>query len=657
MTTNILDSMRRLIKTILSDNTSVTNFYAPSGLLTNTCGSRTYPVAYTYDYAGRMKTMTTWTNFAASTGAAVTTWNYDAYRGFLTNKAYADGKGPSYAYTAAGRLQTRAWARQVAGQPLVTTYSYDPAGSLLAIGYSDATPGVTNTYDRQGRAVTITQGSGGTSSTESLIYDSIGDVLSESYTAGPLAGLSITNVYDNLLRRTSLSLNSQLSTLNSTVYGYDAASRLSTVSDGTNTAVYTCVANSSLVGQITFQHNGQTVMTTTKQYDYLNRLTSIGTVDSGLRTLDSHSYNYNSANQRTSATNADNSFWVYQYDAIGQVISGKKYWADGTPVAGQQFTYNFDNIGNRKTTASGGDQSGAGLRLASYNANSLNQYTSRDVPGYVNILGSANPNATVTVNLQRAVRQGRYFWDELGVNNSSSALWLSLTNLAVLNNGTNPDIISTNVGNMLMAQTPENFGYDADGNMTNDGRFAYTWDAENRLINLTSLASAPTGSKVKLNFAYDFQGRRIQKIVSTNNGSTYVAVCTNRFMYDDWNLIAIIHPPSSILQSFTWGLDLSGSLQGAGGVGGLLSMTLYSGTNAGAYFYSYDGNGNVMALVNSVTGNTAAQWEYDPFGNTLRATGPLRPPIRFCFRRSIGIRRHSFIITDTAIIIPALAVG
>ena len=40
----------------------------------------------------------------------------------------------------------------------------------------------------------------------------------------------------------------------------------------------------------------------------------------------------------------------YNYDLLGQVNSGKKYWADGTPVAGQQFEYGFDDIGNRKST-------------------------------------------------------------------------------------------------------------------------------------------------------------------------------------------------------------------------------------------------------------------------------------------------------------------
>jgi YD repeat-containing protein len=27
----------------------------------------------------------------------------------------------------------------------------------------------------------------------------------------------------------------------------------------------------------------------------------------------------------------------------------------------------------------------------------------------------------------------------------------------------------------------QSFSYDGDGNLTNDGQFAYTWDAENRL--------------------------------------------------------------------------------------------------------------------------------------------------------------------------------
>jgi hypothetical protein len=165
-------------------------------------------------------------------------------------------------------------------------------------------------------------------------------------------------------------------------------------------------------------------MTTTKQYDFLNRLTQVSTVDSGQRTVESHAYGYNSANQRLRNTLSDGSYWVYTYDDLGQVISGNKFWSDGSPVAGQQFRYGFDDIGNRTTAAIGGDNAGQGLHSASYTANNLNQYSQRTVPGYVQSLGTANQNATVTLwrddgTYAATERKGSYFWAELPVNNGN----------------------------------------------------------------------------------------------------------------------------------------------------------------------------------------------------------------------------------------------
>src|SRR6266581_4765165 len=113
---------------------------------------------------------------------------------------------------------------------------------------------------------------------------------------------------------------------------------------------------------------------------------------------------------------------------------------------------------------------------------------------------------------------------------------------------------------------------------------------------MVSLSTAPTGSKRKLDFTYDYFGRRTQKIVSTNNGSSYVAQSTNRFVYDAWNVLAILDGGNNLLYSFRWGTDLSGTPQGAGGVGGLISMTVQSGSSAGTYFYACDANGNVAGL-------------------------------------------------------------
>ncbi len=145
---------------------------------------------------------------------------------------------------------------------------------------------------------------------------------------------------------------------------------------------------------------------------------------------------------------------------------------------------------------------------------------------------------------------------------------------------------------------------------------------------MTSLTTAPTTSKLKLDFLYDSKGRRIQKLVWTNNGSVYGALYTNRFVYDGWNLVAILAPNSSLLNSFTWGSDVSGSQQGAGGVGGLLGR-IATGVNTN--FFAYDGNGNVATLVNTTDGTTAAQYEYGPFGEVIRVSGPLAKanPVRF----------------------------
>ena len=389
------------------------------------------------------------------------------------------------------------------------------------------------------------------------------------------------------------------------------------MTSGTNSATYTFLANSPLVSQIVFTNGNVLRLTTTKSYDNLNRLTAISSSGTGILPV-SFNYAYNNANQRTSVTNADSARWVYQYDALGQVVSGKQYWSDGTPVAGQQFEYTFDDIGNRKTTTSGGDSSGANLRSATYTANSLNQYSQRTVPGYVNILGTANSNATVTINLQSTYRRGDYFRGELSGDNSSAALWLSLTNLAVLNNGTNADIIATNTGNLLLAKTPESFVYDADGNLTSDGLWTNTWNGENRLMTMQSRSSITTAAKRKVDYAYDYYGRMIQRIVSTNDGSQYVANETNRFVYNGVVQLAELDGGNNLIKSYMRGLDLSGSLQGAGGAGGLLAINARIN---GFHFYCNDGNGNVVALVSASDGTASANYDYDPFGVMLRQNG------------------------------------
>ena len=75
---------------------------------------------------------------------------------------------------------------------------------------------------------------------------------------------------------------------------------------------------------------------------------------------------------------------------------------------------------------------GSNLRVETYTANELNQYTQRTVPGFAEVQGRARSDATVTVNLQSTLRQGPYWRAELNADNSASPLWLGITNVAVL---------------------------------------------------------------------------------------------------------------------------------------------------------------------------------------------------------------------------------
>ncbi len=378
------DSMGRVTTNTLPDNGIVVTEYHDTGEIKKTYGARTYPVEYTYDYAGRLKTLKTWKDFAGNTGAATTTWNYDSQRGFLTSKVYDDSSSVTYSNSAAGRLARRTWARGVA-----TDYPYNNAGELSAIDYSDSTPDVSIAYDRRGRRTSVTNGADVCTYT----YNNAGRLLTETF---PVAAVTVTNTYDSLLRRTSVNSGTGVPPVS---YSYDAASRLSTVAQASLLVSYSYLANSALASNITFRTGTITRMRTTKTYDALNRLLRVDNViPSESRNL-SFAYDYNAANQRTKRTEEDGSYWEYGYDALGQVTSGHRKWSDNSSVNGQQYDYAYDDIGNRATNHTNG-------RESTYTANSLNQYTQRTVPGYLWELGSATNAATVTVNNQPTSRHG-----------------------------------------------------------------------------------------------------------------------------------------------------------------------------------------------------------------------------------------------------------
>ena len=75
--------------------------------------------------------------------------------------------------------------------------------------------------------------------------------------------------------------------------------------------------------------------------------------------------------------------------------------------------------------------------------------------------------------------------------------------------------------------------------------------------------------------------------------------------------------------SYTRGTDLSGTMEGAGGIGGLVARSTYSGgTWTAHHFYFADGNGNITYMTDGSQA-LAAKYRYDPFGNTISSSGSL----------------------------------
>jgi RHS repeat-associated protein len=219
-----------------------------------------------------------------------------------------------------------------------------------------------------------------------------------------------------------------------------------------------------------------------------------------------------------------------------------------------------------------------------------------------------------------------------------------------------------------------------DGNPTGDSRNTYTWDAENRLIGITpkpiAIANRNGAPLDTLTFAYDDQGRRVMKQVSTQLATGTETTVRTCFLHDGWNIIAEMRASMTGTNTtgfarqrvYSWGVDMSGSTTGAGGVGGLAFVGEYTlaGTTAFTSTLSrplapaYDPNGNVIgyfdcrattsgtatATISSSSGRKMVYtFEYDAFGRELMAdltqagsttTFPasVAPPIRFSTKYS-----------------------
>jgi len=583
--------------------------YYPSGLVKRIWGARTYSVEYLYDPQGRRIQMTTWKDFDGESGVATTAWDYDSQRGWLSQKRYPDpatgspvsSGATTYTYTDAGRLETRTWARGI-----VTTYDYGDGGRLAGVTYSDGTPSVTHVLDRLGRIATTTDAAG-------LLtrgYQA-GHVTSEAYSGtGLLSGKSFTRGLDALHRVDELNATG----INAITLGYDDASRLATVTQSSHTATYGYNAPLGVVESISIEVGALGHYRRATGHDNLTRIVQADTYGAADQLLARREYQYNAANRRVAVIEEDGRQWSYDYDSLGQVIQAEKRLTESEEVLpGYAFAYSFDDIGNRIQTV-------VNERIASYSSDALNRYIQRDHPGAVDVRGSAPEQVGVIVNSDRTERTGEAFYAPAFGDNSTASVELDIV-VKALDPGP-PAQLAQESRTALLPHDPESFSHDLDGNLTQDGLWIYEWDGENRLIAMESRTDLPASvTRQRLEFAYDGQSRRIGKSVYEWDSSSQSFLITDStlFLYDGWNLIAEYDALNSdaLIRSRAWGLDLSGTPQGAAGVGGLL----WSSQSGADYAPGFDGNGNIIAWIDLSDGSLAGTIEYGAFGEVLTTSG------------------------------------
>ncbi len=524
---------------------------------------------------------------------------------------------------------------------------------------SDSTPSVTYQLNRLGQVEEVSDGSG----TRELKYTDRGKLNGEEYVSGPLAGRGVEHTYHpDIDRLTSIKVVDGTTVLHTQSYGYHMTNnRLETVSEGNFSIDYWYGGQTYRVVRKSFQRGSTFVEESGRHLDRLNRYihSYLGPdwLTSNAPLL--HEYDYNAANQRVGIERqgVDEPIWRwdYVYDSLGQVTSAQRHWGElgGTsdPVQGQQYTYLFDDIGNRTQTTTNGET--VNYTLATGSSAGLNQYAERDVPDVIDVLGfSLYPAGQSTLEVNGVTadhRKQSYFYHQLGnLGNSSSDLFEEVEVIEYYLG--NP--VAEDSGYYFVAEDPEVFDYDDDGNLLSDGRWEYRWDAENRLIEVEEIRTAEIQQvrRRKLTIIYDDQGRKVRtQQVLWHPGRQVWGNSTNRhYVYSGFNIIGegYVNPNSSgnwnIETTYLWGLDevemndyrvtnnWSSIGHSSGGVGGLLLISDHDLNEA--HFVHSDGNGSVVALIDADgNGEISAMYDYDPFGNLIRASGEAAElnPFRF----------------------------
>ena len=533
------------------------------GRLTNQIDGATNSICYAYWSNGVDQLRYLWDG-----NGNQTSWDFDAF-GNMTNKAYADGTADRYQYDRLNRV-----TNQLDAAGIATRYAYDAKGNPLTMA-PGSDPQVSYAYDALDRRTNMADGVGSTRWT----YDAMGRLASET---GPF-GTTVSAGYDAFGRMTNISFSGRTWS-----YQYDAMGRVTNLVAPEGTYRFGHLEEGFRKTSISYPNGVEAALT----YDGWTRLTNLVYSSGGSNRL-SIAYVYDADDRRTSETWDSGRSMAYAYDGAHQLTD-----ASSASRASDNAAYRYDAAGNplRRTESELGVTNGF---------NNLNQIVSGVwTGGAVTVAGAVNYNAgTVTVNGAVAERHG-LFYERSGVSLSEGTNILT----AVYHGPafTNTAMVATSIAEVVVGATA--YGHDANGNLTSDANFAYQYDVQNRLTNVVRKADGVS----TLANRYDGTGRRVEAVRETG---------TERYVYfpGSFLVLAVLDGSNNVKEVFTHGPDLSGSLGGAGGIGGILAQTT-GAAGPGTHYLHPDAMGNVV-MTTDASGQTSSTVHYGPFGRILARSG------------------------------------
>ncbi|MCC7375420.1 MAG: hypothetical protein IT581_12265, partial [Verrucomicrobiales bacterium] len=581
-TTNTFDNLARLVAVSNSLGRVSARAYDVEDRIASATDANGVTVTMTYDAVGRPRTLT-------YPGGAFEAWGYQQ-AGIASATHYTNqiNKVTTYAYDALSRrtteVQVGVWTNSLTytpasdlatlsdGKSQVTTWGYNAERLLVSKKYADGVTNLTYAYFPGGQLSNRWSQAKGTTLYR---YNAVGSLTNIIYPAGTP---SLTFAYDALERLTNM-----VDAAGTSKYTYALGGGQEIVTEDGPWASDTIVTTNRL-GRVLGLQIQQPVSAWAQSYGYTGgRLQSIASPPG--------TFTYGYASAAGAPTSASS--------LIQRIL---------LPTAGGSayVTNTFDNRGRTLSTQLR-NSSHTVLNSHAYVLDALMRTRMTRTDGTFEDYGYDNGAQLRTVTAST------------GGTNSFSYGYDAAQNLVARTNGAAVQTFSANNLNQLTAGPTASYTHDANGNLTghSSGNGVYLYDAENQLV------TAYITNNWKTDFTYDGRARMKVRKEYTWNGAAWTLSNETRYLYHGMRVVQERNGSDVPQVSYTRGPDLSGSLEGAGGIGGLVGRS--HGYNAGTgawtthHFYHSDGNGNVTYLVNASQG-LGVSFRYDAFGRTTAAS-------------------------------------